>query len=207
MPNCHEGDWGCDHTESECGGYYHACNCLYEYPSPILVDTAGNGFHLSSPQDGVAFDLDADGTPNHTSWTTTGSDDAWLALDRNGNGLIDDGRELFGNFTEQPPTIAGESKNGFRALAVFDANGDGKITAADPVFTALRLWRDDNHNGVSEANELHTLSELGVSAIALDYKEARRTDEYGNQFRYRAKVTGPQGQPFAYDLFLAPATQ
>jgi hypothetical protein len=70
------------------------------------------------------------------------------------------------------------------------------------VFAALRLWRDDNHNGVSEANELYALPALGVTAISLNYKLSRRRDAYGNVFSYRAKVTGPRGQPFAYDVFL-----
>jgi hypothetical protein len=174
------------------------------------VDTAGNGFALSSPTSGVGFDLNGDGAAEHVSWPVADTDDAWLALDRNGNGAIDDGRELFGNFTDQPPIIAGEQRNGFRALAVFDAvaqggNDDGKIDARDQVFTSLRLWRDDNHDGISQPAELHTLPALGVSAIALDYKESRRQDAYDNQFRYRARVTGPQGQPFAYDVFLASA--
>jgi len=70
--------------------------------SPIIVDTTGHGFHLTSAEDGVWFDIHADGHPVLISWTATGSGNAFLALDRNHNGRIDDGKELFGNITAQP---------------------------------------------------------------------------------------------------------
>lgn len=81
----------------------------------------------------------------------------------------------------------------------------GKINANDSVFASLRLWQDTNHNGISEPSELPSLSQLSLASVDLDYKKSKRTDEHGNQFRYRAKVTDSQGAQlgrWAWDVFL-----
>jgi hypothetical protein len=164
---------------------------------------------LTSADAGVMFDITGTRQPIQLVWTSAGSHDAFLALP-GPDGLVHNGKELFGNFTPQPQS---EHPNGFLALAEFDkpangGNGDGVIDDNDAAFSRLRLWIDENHDGVCQASELHTLPELGVLSLALKYSESRRTDGFGNQFRYKARVNPDPSNDesdvgrWAYDVFL-----
>ena len=131
---------------------------------PIILDLDGDGTETVQLSSGVYFDLDANGYAEKTGWVKP--DDGLLVLDRNGDGIINNGRELFGDQTRlNDGTIA---SSGFQALAAVDANGDGKIDQNDPVYSQLRVWRDVNMDGESQPNELFTLSEAGISALNID---------------------------------------
>jgi hypothetical protein len=192
----------------EMGGWWNGSECV-QANTPIIIDMERNGYRLTSVDDGVRFDLDADGVPELVAWTEPDSDDCFLAVDRNGNGRIDDGRELFGNRSpaygdsEEPTT-----QHGFEALKFAEgptfgpSHPDLVIDRRDAIFSRLLLWCDTNHNGVSEPDELRPVSDTDLLAFHTDYKSSGRRDRHGNQFRLRAKVTRSQGEQYIYDIWL-----
>ena len=133
---------------------------------PLVLDLDGDGIETTSILDGtvILFDHNADGVKTGTGWVKP--DDGWLVLDRNGNGTIDSGRELFGVDTLKSNNQLASS--GFDALKDLDSNKDGKIDFADSVFANLRIWRDLNQDGISQAAELTTLSANSVTAIGVN---------------------------------------
>lgn len=165
-------------------------SCPQGHPGcPILFDLEGNGIRLTALNDPVWFDIDADGDRDLMSWTNRS--EGILAFDRNGNGMIDDGGELFGNAT----LLADGTRalNGYLALAELDSwafggNGDEFIDSADAAFTSLWIWTDLSHDGASQPQELQTLDERGVRRIGLDYRRSNRTDRYGNEFRFLGRA-------------------
>ena len=182
----------CEHQQDAYFYDFYSCGCE-PGTSPIIFDLDRKGLQLTDPDHGVRFDLLNNGVPVQTAWTQASSSEAFLVLDRNRNGFIDSGAELFGNVTDQPVPPKGDKRNGFLALAQFDlpsngGNGDGVITAADAVFNSLRLWIDRNHDGISEPDELLTLASQGIGRIDLDYHESRRIDQFGNVMRYVGEV-------------------
>jgi hypothetical protein len=188
------GNWTCLCSPGNCG------SC------PILIDTQNQGFHLTDWQHGVTFGFYPDNAPIQLSWTDASYANGWLALDRDGDGLIDNGTELFGNITPQPPS---DTPNGFLALAVFDepangGNGNGFIDPGDAVYPHLRVWIDANHDGISQPDELKTLQEVGIFRIDLKYRWTPFVDQYGNQFRYRGTVWDGEDKEreATYDVFL-----
>jgi hypothetical protein len=157
--------------------------------SPIIVDMAGDGFSLTSPQDGVMFRLNP-ARWGQWAWTPAGSDDSFLALDLNDNGEIDSGIELFGDNTEQ---VAAVERNGFAALAVYDlpergGNADGVIDSSDQIWTRLQLWRDVDHDGHAAPLELRTVAGSGIQSFSLAYVRTPHTDTFGNEFRFVSTI-------------------
>ncbi len=188
------------------GGVCDGDECIAAV-DPILLDLTGDGFSLTTPQNGVTFDFYGKGGKMRLAWTTANSGTAWLALDRNGNHKIDNGAELFSNITPQPKALP---MVGFKALAQYDlkengGNGDGVIDAKDAIWPQLLLWEDRNHNGISEASELTPISKSSITSISLNYQQKPWADLYGNQFKYRAKITGADAKgndKWAYDVVL-----
>ena len=203
------GDCECD-GNNDCSSDFCNDDGSCGSDDPIVVDLTGAGFALTNAQTGVKFDFFSTAKPIQMPWTAAGSSTGWLALDRNGNGLIDNGTDLFSNVAPQPGSPT-RSKLGFRALAFYDlpasgGNGDGVIDRRDAVFSKLLIWVDKNHDGISEPGELLTMQQAGIQSISLHYARSSWTDAYGNQFRYRSQITfaggGPAGDRYVYDVML-----
>ena len=154
---------------------------------PVILDVADDGYHLTSVADGVRFDLNSDGIVEQLAWTSRASDDAFLAIDENRNGRIDDGSELIGGPLGPP--------NGIYALSAFDGfataadlsraanrHADGHIDPSDEIFRRLLLWTDSNHNGISEEPELESVAHAGFVKIYLRITVISQFDSYGNLF-------------------------
>ena len=178
----------------------------YECTTPLVL-----AFEPAAPvtfradDETSAFDLSAagDGSGTRTDWPSAVT--PWLALDRDGDGLIGSGRELFGSAT---PTLTGTAQNGFEALAALDVNGDRVIDAADPGFALLVSWADENHDRISQSSELTPLAELGVEAIDLGaWRAPPRCDNRGNceieraPFYFRA-ASGSVREGAVIDVYL-----
>lgn len=143
----------------------------------------GGTFTLTSPADGVAFDLDADGRAERISWTEPGADVAWLAVDRDGDSRITNGRELIGD------RLMPQARSAPDALMTFALEGRAGAAPAfldshNSRFLQFILWTDGNHNGISEAGELRSVRHV-LSDIALGFERHHRMDRHGNESRYR----------------------
>ena len=148
-----------------------ALNYVEPRKDPLVLDLDGGGITTSgiNPAAPILFDQDGDGTRTATGWIAAG--EAIVVRDLNGNGLIDSGRELLGDNTilTHGPNTGQTAANGFAALADLDANAsgvaDGKFDSSDVAFSSVKLWKDLNQDGVSQAGELLTFAQLGIQSI------------------------------------------
>jgi hypothetical protein len=143
--------------------------------TPLILDLGKDGIHTTSIDRGVKFDLLNNGTRIPTGWV--GANDGLLVRDLNGNRSIDSGAELFGGATVLPDGTT--ALDGFMALSALDSDGNGVIDGFDRVFGELRVWQDNNQDGVSQEDELFSLDELSIKSISLGFTPVSQ-DDAGN---------------------------
>lgn len=156
--------------------------------SPIVLDLGKDGIKLGDQGVGVYFDVNADGVQDHVQWVRPRGDEVFLAVDRNGNGIVDDGSELFGVGT---PLFfdGGYAPNGFVGLAQYDlpqlgGNDDGRITKADQIWTELYVWKDGNADGKSVRSEMFRPGSVDLTAFETIPKYRKYFDAAGNAIPY-----------------------
>lgn len=165
---------------------------------PIILDLNGDGISLTSVDSGVYFDIDNSGFKEKTAWVS--KEDGLLVLDRNENGVIDSGTELFGDQTILKDGSMSDS--GYTTLAELDENRDGVIDKGDSKFSELRIWKDKNSDGISDKDELFELGDVNVKSISLDAKEIGDELNDGNIIRSRGYFINKDNKKFEVGEFL-----
>ena len=174
----------------------------YYVYDPLALDLDGNGIRTVAANQfsGSLFDHDGDGIRTASGWV--GKEDGLLVYDRNGDGIINNGSELFGDATRLQN--GGTAAHGFAALADLDDNSDGKIDAADKAFSSLRVWRDLNQDGISQEGELLTLEQAKVRSLNTQFRNTNRSLGDGNTLAQEGSYTTTDGQTRQMgDLLLA----
>ena len=186
------GNWICEHFKewsnlNRDGKYY-----IYD---PLVLDLDGDGIETvgSRKLNGAVFDHDGDGIRTATGWVK--ADDGLLVVDRNGDGIINDGTELFGDSTLLADGT--KAKDGYAALREFDSNSDGRVDAQDKHFNQLRVWRDLNQDGICQTNELFTLEQVGVKALNLANKNTNTNLGNGNTLAQSGSYETTDGRTHA----------
>ena len=160
--------------------------------SPLAIDLNGDGIQTTGLDSSVCFDLNVTGSLQRTGWLD--GKDAFLVLDANQNGQIDNGSELFGNRTLLADGTP--ASDGWQALAQHDDNGDGTIDAQDRIFSALQLWVDSNRNGLAEGGELTSVIASAIRSLSLSYVDSQ-IEQNGNILDGQGKVWLADGRSAA----------
>lgn len=174
--------------------------------SPIVIDLDKNGFSFSGQSGAILYDLYAIGWPIVINWVNPYTDDAFLAIDINQNGIVDDGGELFGNGTRLALEGGTFAPNGFVGLAQYDhpslgGNDDGFISSEDYFWNDLILWNDLDSDGVCDQGEVSNLSVEGILSLEIIPRESKRVDEHNNKLRYWAHAYTLGGKLEMVDVF------
>jgi hypothetical protein len=183
-------------------GTGNQCDVTWGCAEPIVFSLDNGSYHLSGLDDPVVFDIFGVGPRGgkpQIGWTARDSEVAFLAFDRNGNGGIDDGGELFGSATLLRDGT--HAANGFDALAEYDDNADGLIDARDRIWQYLLLWEDRNHDGISQPEEVRQITNSTITAIELAHRWTNRKDGSGNFFGYEGRFHEGRHVRTFYDVF------
>jgi Ca2+-binding RTX toxin-like protein len=158
---------------------------------PLMIDLDGGGIQTTSLEQGVHFDHDSSGFAEKTGWIA--GNDGFLVWDKNDDGKISNGNELFGEFTYL--STGQWANNGYKVLQDMDENQDGKVDASDIDWSHIKIWVDQNHNGISDAGELHSLGEYSIASISTSYTyDPDAVDANGNRPEMTGQYTTSDGQ-------------
>jgi hypothetical protein len=163
-------------------GQVEVASVEFAQSDPLILDMAGTGIELTDAGKGAIFDINADGKLESTAWVKGSS--AMLVMDKNNNGLIDNGKELFGD--------QNGAAHGFQELARYDSNSDGVIDRRDPVFMALKVYQDMNSNGRFDRNEISSVDKVGIESINLDFSQIDKNMS-GNRLILKGSFTTKDG--------------
>lgn len=170
--------------------YENLENVADNYCTPLIIDLNGDGVKTITDNMGVTFDFNNDGELIRTGWVHP--EDGLLVMDRDKNGIISNGNELFG---EHSPVLSFNinDKNGFSSLSSLDSNCDGLINQDDISWSELLVWKDNSMDGISQSDELFSLETIGISSIGIDAQRSFFYDENGNFHKLTANVDWVNG--------------
>ena len=160
------------------------------YHTPLAIELYGEELLTTSVEDGVSFDMDGDGMAEQTAWLKKGS--GFLVWDKNGDGMVNDGTEMFGEATVM--SDGKRAENGVEASKDLDSDNNNIINQYDELWGELRIWHDENSNGKTEEGELSLLSDWDIQSISLDFAEINLKDEADNKILFESEVVLENGE-------------